>query len=192
MTGRRILAQCRVPSASPCAPLGVYPNLSASISKLWNGGRPGFIQEERRTMNPKLLAIAALALIVTACVPITSTQESSEPAAQEATEVKAGLSDLASFFAKADEADGPEKYTALIYEIERCLHPNLTEKEMIEGVRDGEIWVSPGEIVATTIYSVGLFTALGPQEQVYPDDSNEELSMYELLELALASCMEGP
>jgi len=156
-------------------------------------------------MNPKLLAIAALALIVTACVPITSTQESSaswraftstqessEPAAQEATEVKAGLSDLASFFAKADEADGPEKYTALIYEIERCLHPNLTEKEMIEGVRDGEIWVSPGEIVATTIYSVGLFTALGPQEQVYPDDSNEELSMYELLELALASCMEGP
>ena len=192
MTGWRILAQCRIPSASPCAPLGVYPNLSASISKQWNGGRPGFIQEERRTMNPKLLALAALALIVTACVPITSTQESSEPAAQEAAEAKAGLSDLASFFAKADEADDPGKYTALIYEIERCLHPNLTEKEMIEGVRDGDTWVSPGEIVATTIYSVGLFTAFGPQEQDYPDDSNEELSMYELLELALASCMEGP
>ena len=25
MKGRRILAQCRGPSASPCAPLGVYP-----------------------------------------------------------------------------------------------------------------------------------------------------------------------
>jgi len=143
-------------------------------------------------MKPRLLAIAALALIVTACVPIKSVQESSEPAAQEVTEAKAGLSDLASFFAKADEADDPGKYTALIYEIEHCLHPNLTEKEKIEGVRDGEIWVSPGEIVATTIYSVGLFTALGPQEQVYPDDSNDEPSMYELLELALAACTEGP
>ncbi len=143
-------------------------------------------------MNPKLLAIAALALIVTACIPITSDQEALQPAAQEATEAKAGLSDLASFFAKADEADDPGKYTALIYEIEHCLHPNLTEKEKIEGVRDGDTWVSPGEIVATTIYSVGLFTALGPHEQVYPDDSNDEPSMYELLELALAACTVGP
>ena len=143
-------------------------------------------------MNPRLLIIAALALIVTACVPITSEQEASEPAVQEATEAKAGLSDLASFFAKADEADDPGKYTTLIYEIEHCLHPNLTEKEKIEGVGDGEVWVSPGEIAAATMYSVGLFTALGPQDQSYLDDSNEELSMYELLELALASCMEGP
>lgn len=143
-------------------------------------------------MKPRLLTIAALALIVTACVPITSEQEPSQPAAQETTEAKASLSDLASFFAKADEADDPGEYTALIYEIEHCLHPNLTEKEKIEGVGDGEIRVSPGEIVAATIYSVGLFTALGPQEQVYSDDSNEEPSMYELLELALASCMEGP
>ena len=143
-------------------------------------------------MNPKLLTIAALALIVTACVPITSKHEVSEPDAQEATEAKAGLSDLASFFAKADDADDPGKYVALIYEIESCLHPNLTEKEKIEGVRGGESWVSPGEIVAATIYSVGLFTALGPQEQAYPDDSNEESSMYELLEQALAICMDGP
>ena len=143
-------------------------------------------------MNPKLLTIAALALIVTACASITPEPDPPEPAAQEAAEAKAGLSDLASFFAKADKADDLGKYAALIYEIERCLHPNLTEKDKIEGVGDGEIWVSPGEIVATTLYSVGLLTALGSQEQVYPDDSNEDSSMYELLELALTNCMEGP
>lgn len=135
-------------------------------------------------MNPRLLTIAALALLVTACVPITSEQE--------ATEAKAGLSDLASFFAKADSADEPGKYAALLYEIEQCLHPNLTEEDKIEGVGDGETWFSPGEIAAATMYSVGLFTALGPQEQGSLDASNGELSMYELLELALAGCMEGP
>ena len=177
---------------APCAPLGVYPNPSTSVSKPWNGGRPAFAHNRGHPMNPKLLSIAALALIVTACVPVKSKQEVSEPAAQETTEAKAGLSDLASFFAKADDADDPEQYAALIYEIESCLHPNLTEKEKIAGVGDGESWVSPGEIVAATMYSVGLFTALGPQEQDDPDDSNEESSMYELLEQALASCMEGP
>ena len=143
-------------------------------------------------MNPKLLTVAALALILTACVPITSKRETPEPAPQAATEAKAGLSDLASFFAKADDEDDPGKYAALIYDIEHCLHPNLTELEKKEGLEDGENRISPGEIVAATIYSVGLFTALGPREQVYLDDSNEELSMYELLELALAGCAEGP
>ncbi len=142
-------------------------------------------------MNPKLLTVSALALIVSACVPIAAELETSVPAAQETTEAKAGLSDLASFFAKADDADDPGKYAALIYDIEDCLHPNMTEKEKIEGIEDGETRVSPGEIVAATIYSVGLFTALGPQDRVYLDDSNEELSMYELLELALAGCVEG-
>lgn len=143
-------------------------------------------------MNPKLLTVAALALILTACVPITSKRETPEPAPQAATEAKAGLSDLASFFAKADDEDDPGKYAALIYDIEHCLHPNLTELEKKEGLEDGENRISPGEIVAATIYSVGLFTALGPREQAYLDDSNEELSMYELLELALAGCAEGP
>lgn len=142
-------------------------------------------------MNPKLLTVAALALIVTACVPITAVQETSEPAPQVATEAKAGLSDLASFFAKADDADDSGKYAALIYDIQHCLQPDLTEKEKIEGLEDGGNWISPGEIVAATIYSVGLFTALGPQDQTYLDDSNEGLRMYELLELALAGCVEG-
>lgn len=142
-------------------------------------------------MNPKLLTVSALALIVTACVSISAEQKTLESAPQVATEAKAGLLDLASFFAKADDADDPGKYATLIYDIEDCLHPNLTEEEKIEGLGDGETWVSPSEIVAATIYSVGLFTALGPQDRVYLNDSNEEMSMYELLELALAGCVEG-
>ncbi len=138
--------------------------------------------------HPIALITLSLTLLLTACVPIPAT-----PPATPATETKAGFSDLASALAKTDESDDLQQYAQLLDEFAACMQADATNEE--EGPKFSE-----SEIVAMSIYfagmlSMGQFFALAFEEAFTEntaagDETEDEPSAYEMLEMALTACLQ--
>ena len=149
--------------------------------------------------HPIFTIILSLALLLSACVPIPATPPEpsaavSDPTPNPATETKAGLSDLASALAKADESDDIQLYSHLLDEFAACMQAGVNNEE-----ESPEF--SESEIVAVSIYfagmlSMGQFFALAFEEAftentAADDETEDEPSAYEMLEMGLTACLQN-
>lgn len=149
-------------------------------------------------MKPQPISLITLTLLITACVPIPPTTPATTvalptPIPSPAAETQAGFSDLASALAKADESDDIQQYAKLLDEFAACMQADAANEE--EGPEFSE-----SEIVAMSIYfagmlSMGQFFALAFEEaftenSAAGDETEDEPSSYEMLELALTACLQ--
>ena len=149
--------------------------------------------------HPIFTIILSLALLLSACVPIPATAPettapASNPTPNPAAETKAGFSDLASALAKADESDDIQQYAQLLDEFNACMQADVNNEEDIPEFSDSET-------VAVSIYfagmlSMGQFFALAFEEAFTEntaagDETEDEPSAYEMLEMALTACLEN-
>ena len=128
--------------------------------------------------------VLSLAILLSACVPIPA------PAA----ETKAGYSDLASALAKADETDDIQKYAQLLDEFAACRQTDIISEE------DSPEF-SESEIVAMSIYVAGMlsmakffmlaFEGAFTENTAAGDETEDEPSSYEMLEMGLTACLEN-
>ena len=143
--------------------------------------------------------VLSLTLLLSACVPIPATAPQttapvSNPTPAPATETKAGYSDLASALAKADETDDSQQYSKLLDEFAACMQADVTNEE-----ESPEF--SESEIVAMSIYfagmlSMGQFFMLQFEEALTEnaaagDETEDEPSAYEMLEMGLTVCLQN-
>ena len=150
-------------------------------------------------LHPSYPFILSLALLLSACVPIPATAPEptaplSDPTPDPAADTKAGFSDLASALAKADESDDIQQYAQLLDEFAACMQADVNDEE-----ESPEF--SKSEIVAMSIYfagmlSMGQFFALAFEEAFTEntaagDETEDEPSAYEMLEMALTACLES-
>ncbi len=128
---------------------------------------------------PRIAILAAV--LLAACVPIPS-----EPALEIDDEVKAGISDLASAFARDDEAYSQDEYDDLINEIVACF------EEMRNNAADAPFRDSPpAEVMAVNLWGMGFFSMLWQTMTMFDESSDSddgETTNYEYLEGALAAC----
>ncbi|MYH63044.1 MAG: hypothetical protein F4148_15235 [Caldilineaceae bacterium SB0675_bin_29] len=96
--------------------------------------------------------IAFVIAVLAGCVPIPQV----EPPVTRPQESKAGLSDLASLFAKWDAHDDPIEYLDLLKELEGCMAP-FSDPEF-KGV------LTDGEYSAFLIYAVSVSMAAAGEE----------------------------
>ena len=149
--------------------------------------------------HPIFPIILTLVLLLSACVPIPATAPEptaplSDPTPDPAADTKAGFSDLASALAKADESDDIQQYAQLLDEFAACMQADVNDEE-----ESPEF--SKSEIVAMSIYfagmlSMGQFFALAFEEAFTEntaagDETEDEPSAYEMLEMALTACLES-
>ena len=143
--------------------------------------------------------VLSLTLLLSACVPIPATAPQttapvSHPTPDPAAETKAGYSDLASALAKADETDDIQPYAQLLDEFAACMQADVTNEE-----ESPEF--SESEKVAMSIYfagmlSMGLFFMLQFEEAFTEnaaagDETEDEPSAYEMLEMGLTACLQN-
>ena len=143
--------------------------------------------------------VLSLTLLLSACVPIPATAPEttapvSNPTPDPATETKAGFSDLASGLAKADKSDDIQPYAQLLDEFAACMQADVTNEE-----ESPEF--SESEKVAMSIYfagmlSMGLFFMLQFEEALTEnatagDETEDEPSAYEMLEMGLTVCLQN-
>ena len=154
-------------------------------------------QEIPMKLHPAFPIILSLTLLLSACVPIPATApETTAPVSNltPAADTKAGFSDLASALAKADESDDIQQYAQLLDEFAACMQADVNDEE-----ESPEF--SKSEIVAMSIYfagmlSMGQFFALAFEEAFTEntaagDETEDEPSAYEMLEMALTACLES-
>ena len=111
-----------------------------------------------------------------------------------AADTKAGCSDLASALAKADETDDSQPYAQLLDEFAACMQADVTNEE-----ESPEF--SESETVAMSIYfagmlSMGQFFMLQFEEALTEnaaagDETEDEPSAYEMLEMGLTVCLQN-
>ncbi len=165
------------------------------------------IPEERGTKvynppmkpHPALLIILSLALLLSACVPIPATApETTAPVSNltpaPAADTKAGFSDLASALAKADESDDIQQYAQLLDEFVACMQADVYNEEDSPEYSDSEI-------VAVSIYFAGMlsmaqffileFEEAFTENAAAGDETEDEPSTYEMLEMGLTACLEN-
>ena len=135
----------------------------------------------------QVLIIGSIVFFLMACTAIESPPDQ---------EVKAGLSDLSSALAKADDNSErePDEYALLLHEFSDCYQKGVGEEK--------SAGYSPTEKVALAMYSAGILAMVSPLASIFSsmegnsqsDSSAEEEapeSNYELLEGALAACVDG-
>ena len=111
-----------------------------------------------------------------------------------AADTKAGCSDLASALAKIDETDDIPKYSKLLDEFAACRQADIISEE------DSPEY-SESEKVAVSIYFAGMmsmaqFVTLAFEQDhsentAAGDETEDEPSAYEMLEMALTACLEN-
>ena len=138
-----------------------------------------------------------LTLLLTACVPIPAIPPPTTaalPTPDSAAEPKASFSDLASALAKIDESDEIQLYSQILDEFAACMQAEAANEE--EGLKFSE-----SETVAMSIYFAGMFSmgqyfALAFEEAITEntdagDETEDEPSAYEMLEMALTACLQS-
>ena len=108
-----------------------------------------------------------------------------------AADTKAGCSDLASALPKIDETDDIQQYAKLLYEFAVCRQADMNNEE--EGPEFSET-----EKVAVSIYFAGIlsmaqlftlaFEDAFTENTAANDQTEDEPSTYEMLEMALTAC----
>ena len=111
-----------------------------------------------------------------------------------AADTKAGFSDLASALPKIDETDDIQKYSKLLDEFAACRQADIISEE------DSPEF-SESEKVAVSIYFAGMmsmaqFVTLAfedafTENTAANDQTEDEPSTYEMLEMALTACLEN-
>ena len=111
-----------------------------------------------------------------------------------AADTKAGFSDLASALAKIDETDDIPKYAKLLDEFAACRQADIISEE------DSPEY-SESEKVAVSIYFAGIlsmaqlftlaFEDAFTENAATGDETEDEPSTYEMLEMALTTCLEN-
>ena len=149
--------------------------------------------------HPAYPIILSLALLLSACVPIPATAPEptppvSNPTPASAAETKAGFSDLASALAKADESDDIQQYSQLLDEFNACMQADVNNEEDIPEFSDSET-------VAVSIYFAGMlsmaqffmleFEDAFTENTAAGDETEDEPSAYEMLEMGLTACQEN-
>ena len=149
--------------------------------------------------HPIFTIITSLALLLTSCVPIPAippdtTPASTSPTPAPAAETKAGFSDLASALAKADESDDIQQYSQLLDEFNACMQADVNNEEDIPEFSDSET-------VAVSIYFAGMlsmaqffmleFEDAFTENTAAGDETEDEPSAYEMLEMGLTACQEN-
>ncbi len=149
--------------------------------------------------HPIFTIILSLALLLSACVPIPATPPEpnaavSDPTPNPATETKAGLSDLASALAKADESDDIQLYSHLLDEFAACMQADTNNEEDSPEYTDSET-------VAISIFFAGMLAMAGifmqgfeqafTEDTAAADETEDEPSAYEMLEMALTVCLQN-
>ncbi len=138
--------------------------------------------------HPIFTIILTLSLLLSACVPIPAT-----PPEPTAAETNAGLSDLASALAKIDESDDIQQYAHLMDEFVACMQADVfTEEDSPE--------YSESEMAAVSIFFGGMlsmaqffsqaFEDAFTEDSAANDQSENEPSAYEMLEMALTACLQ--
>lgn len=130
---------------------------------------------------PHIVILAAV--LLAACVPIPP-----EPAQEIDDEVKAGLSDLASAFARDDEVYSQEEYADLINEIVACFEEGRSN-EVADQIEE----MPPAEVMAMTIWAMGFLSMMWQMMTMFEESSDAddgETTDYEHLEGALAACQQ--
>ena len=151
-------------------------------------------------LHPICPIILSFALLLTSCVPIPATPPPKPiasiptPLPNPAPEPKAGFSYLASALAKIDETDDIQQYSKLLDEFAACMQADVNDEE-----ESPEF--SESEIVAMSIYfagmlSMGQFFALAfedafTESAAAGDETEDEPSAYEMLEMGLTACLES-
>ena len=129
-----------------------------------------------------------------------STQQTSVPKGDVATpqppSPRADLNDLASALAKVDESDSSERHAAILREFTDCFLSGMNAEEREEGLSDDNgNAITPAQITALTLFQAGMFAVMGLYEQPHvverADNFSSTVTMYELLEGALALCEES-
>ena len=143
--------------------------------------------------------VLSLTLLLSACVPIPATAPQttapvSNPSPAPAADTKAGYSDLASALAKADETDDSQPYAQLLDEFAACRQADIISEE------DSPEF-SESEKVAVSIYFAGIlsmaqlftlaFEDAFTENAATGDETEDEPSTYEMLEMALTACLEN-
>ena len=130
-------------------------------------------------MKNRIVALITFVIVVMAgCVPIPQV----EPPVTRPEEPKAGLSDLASLFAKWDAHDDPIEYLGLLKEIEGCMAP-FSDPEF-KGV------LTDGEYSAFLIYAVSVSIAAASEEISNEHKSEKKSDNHRLVFQYLARVME--
>ena len=152
-----------------------------------------------RKLHPAFPIILSLAILLAACVPIPDTAPEtsagfSDPIPDPAAETKAGFSDLASALAKADESDDIQQYSQLLDEFNACMQADVNNEEDIPEFSDSET-------VAVSIYFAGMlsmaqffmleFEDAFTENTAAGDETEDEPSAYEMLEMGLTACQEN-
>ena len=152
-----------------------------------------------RKLHPAYAIILSLAILLAACVPIPDTAPEtsaavSNPTPAPAADTKAGFSDLASGLAKIDETDDIQQYAQLLDEFNACMQADVNNEEDIPEF-------SESEIVAMSIYFAGMlsmaqlfmleFEDAFTENAAASDETEDEPSTYEMLEMALTACLEN-
>ena len=151
--------------------------------------------------HPAFPIILSLALLLSACIPIPATPPEpnaavSDPTPNPATETKAkaGFSDLASALAKADESDDILLYSHLLDEFAACTQADTNNEEDSPEYTDSET-------VAISIFYAGMLAMAGifmqefeqafTEDTAAADETEDEPSAYEMLEMALTVCLQN-
>ena len=149
--------------------------------------------------HPAFPIILSLALLLSACVPIPATARettapASNPTPNPAADTKAGFSDLASGLAKADKSDDIQQYSHLLDEFAACMQADTNNEEDSPEYTDSET-------VAISIFYAGMLAMAGifmqefeqafTEDTAAVDETEDEPSAYEFLEMALTVCLQN-
>ena len=149
--------------------------------------------------HPIFTIILSLALLLSACVPIPATAPettapASNPTPNPAADTKAGFSDLASGLAKADKSDDIQQYSHLLDEFAACMQADTNNEEDSPEYTDSET-------VAISIFYAGMLAMAGifmqefeqafTEDTAAVDETEDEPSAYEFLEMALTVCLQN-
>ena len=149
--------------------------------------------------HPAFPIILSLALLLSACVPIPATAPettapASNPTPNPAADTKAGFSDLASGLAKADKSDDIQQYSHLLDEFAACMQADTNNEENSPEYTDSET-------VAISIFYAGMLAMAGifmqefeqafTEDTAAVDETEDEPSAYEFLEMALTVCLQN-
>ena len=140
--------------------------------------------------HPIFTIILSLTLLLSACVPIPATPPETAPT----PETKAGLSDLASALAKADESDDIPRYAQRLDQLNACMLADVANQEDSPEYSDSET-VAMSIYFAGVLFMAQFFTQAfeGAMPKTLPPSNltEDEPSAYEMIDMALIACQQN-
>ncbi len=142
--------------------------------------------------HPVFIITVTLSLLLSACVPIPAIPPDPIPA--PTAETNAGISDLASGLAKLDQSNNIQSYAQLLDEFVACMQADMNANEEFPELSDTEtVAVSfffAGILSMAQVFAQQFEQALAQESSPY-NETAEGPSVYDMLEMALAACLEN-